>query len=138
MPAVVREGRKFAEENQNPVHLNFIDDLTQADTNDWVLFSGSLQYVEDSLISIIERLPSRPKYLLINMLPVHPEQQYVTLQNISTAFCPYRIYRAVSLMEDIQKLNGEVIDEWRNADKACVIPYHPSTLWITTTVCWFG
>ncbi|MBW0145917.1 methyltransferase, TIGR04325 family [Marinobacter arenosus] len=125
VPAVIREARKFASENSNSGHLSFIEDLAQAGANDWVLFSGSLQYVDEPLNSIIERLPYRPTYVLINMLPVHPRESYVTLQNISTAFCPYRIYGVGELFEDIQKLNGEVIDEWKNADKECVIPYHP-------------
>ncbi|MBW4936219.1 methyltransferase, TIGR04325 family [Marinobacter sp. F4206] len=124
VPAVIREARKFAAGNGNSGHLSFIDDLSQAAASDWVLFSGSLQYVEEPVSSIIERLPHRPTYILINMLPVHPREGYVTLQNISTAFCPYRIYSAAELLEDIGKLNGEVIDEWRNTDKECIIPYH--------------
>lgn len=125
VPAVIREAAKFAIENNSPPHLSFTDQLGQAGFNDWLLCSGSLQYVEDSISSIVEQLPGRPTYMLINMLPVHPKQSYVTLQNISTAFCPYRIYSAEELLEEIEKLNGEVIDEWRNADKECVIPYHP-------------
>lgn len=124
VPAVTREGRRFAAENGNPPHLSFVDDLDQSGELNWVLFSGSLQYVEESLSSIVARLPSRPTHLLINMLPVHPRESYVTLQNISTAFCPYRIYGAEDLLEEIKQLKGEVVDQWRNDDKECVIPYH--------------
>ncbi|WP_297794986.1 methyltransferase, TIGR04325 family [uncultured Marinobacter sp.] len=125
VPAVIREARKFAAENGNSAPLSFSEDLTQSTPSDWVLFSGSLQYVEDSLSSIISQLRSRPTYILINMLPVHPDKSYVTLQNISTAICPYRIHSASELLEEIEKLDGEVIDQWKNADKACQIPYHP-------------
>ncbi|MGB1951360.1 MAG: TIGR04325 family methyltransferase [Marinobacter sp.] len=124
VPAVVREARKFAMANHTAATLSFCDDLKQAPPCDWVLFSGSLQYVEDSLSSIIGQLQRRPTYILINMLPVHPATSFVTLQNIGTAFCPYKIYSAVELAAEIGKLHGEVVDHWKNADKACAIPFH--------------
>lgn len=125
VPAVLRQARAFAERNHNPAPLCFCDDLTHSGHCDWVLFSGSLQYVEEPLSAIIEKLEDRPTYILINMLPVHPEESYVTLQNISTAICPYKIYSASELLEEIQKLGGEVVDQWKNTDKACEIPYDP-------------
>lgn len=125
VPAVIDEAKRFAASLDETAQISFCEDLKQSDPNDWVLFSGSLQYVENSLSSIIEQLDARPRYILINMLPVHPRWSYVTLQNISTAFCPYRVHSASELMDEIEKLNGEVIDEWRNSDKACEIPYHP-------------
>lgn len=124
VPAVIREARQFAASNHGSERLSFYDDLSQADPCELMLFSGSLQYVEEPLSSIVGRLKSRPNYLLINMLPVHPTQAYVTLQNIGTAICPYRIYSASEIVEEVQKLGGEVIDEWKNTDKACPIPYH--------------
>lgn len=125
LPAVIKEARKLANANGNAAHLSFVEDPEKAGLNDLVLFSGSLQYIDQSISSLIERLPYRPTYLLINMLPVHPRESYVTLENISTAFCPYRIHSSDELLGEIEKVNGEVIDEWRNADKECVIPYHP-------------
>ncbi|QSP93937.1 methyltransferase, TIGR04325 family [Marinobacter salinisoli] len=126
LPVVLEEARRFAEVNNAPKTLSFCDDYKNAGPWDYVLFSGSLQYLEESLSAIILKMKAPPDRLLINMLPVHPEQSYYTLQNISTAFCPYRIYSANELMNEIDGLNGTVIDEWRNTDKRCEIPYHPS------------
>ncbi|MEX2474020.1 TIGR04325 family methyltransferase [Marinobacter sp.] len=124
VPAVIREARSFAATRSSPATLTFCDDLSQAAPCNWVLFSGSLQYVEDSLASLIGRLQDRPTYVLINMLPVHPTKSFVTLQNIGTAFCPYKIYSADELKTEINNLGGEVVDQWRNADKSCSIPFH--------------
>lgn len=124
VPAVIRAAREFARAGNSPASLTFCDDLKQASASDWVLFSGSLQYVEDSLSSLIGRLPSRPTYVLINMLPVHPGKSFVTLQNIGTAFCPYKVYSADELAAEVDRLHGEVVDQWKNADKACSIPFH--------------
>lgn len=124
VPAVIREARQFAKASNAPPALTFCDDLKQAPACDWVLFSGSLQYLEDSLSSLVGQLRTRPTYVLINMLPVHRTKSFVTLQNIGTAFCPYKIYSADELAAEVATLRGEVVDHWRNADKACSIPFH--------------
>jgi len=124
VPAVVRAARDFARVKGNPEGLTFCDELQQASDCDWVLFSGSLQYVENPLAELVGQLRSRPTYLLINMLPVHPSKSFVTLQNIGTAFCPYKIFSADELMAEIESLHGDVVDQWKNADKACAIPFH--------------
>lgn len=125
VPAVLKEAKRFAKDNDRAGMLSFCEDLETADPAEWVLFSGSLQYLDQPLSWIIRQLPARPRYILINMLPVHPQKSFVTLQNISTAFCPYRIYSASEILEEVVKLDGEVVDQWQNADKACPIPYHP-------------
>lgn len=125
VPAVIARGREWAQKHDTRGLLSFTDQLSEANGQDVFFASGSLQYLPQTLAEILARLKQAPHHLLINLLPLHPRNDYFTLQNIGTAFCPYRISAEPSFMRALTGLGYQLVDRWQNLEKACPIPFHP-------------
>lgn len=123
MPLVVEQGRKLAREKQQ-AHLDFTTEISDANACDLFFASGSLQYLEQPLSEMLAGLLVKPKYVLVNLLPLHEKYEYVTLQNIGTAFCPYKIFNRERFVQGMQDLGYCLNDGWRNAEKSCSIPFY--------------
>lgn len=124
VPEVAAAGRQLAASHAKPA-LHFTSTLADASGCDLFLASGSLQYVEQPLAQMLERLDRLPKRLLINLTPLHAQHQFVTLQNIGTAFCPYLIQQRDAFIGSLHALGYDVVDHWHNPDKRCMIPFYP-------------
>lgn len=126
VPAVIAAARKHHEQIAlTEKHLRFTDNLEDVDDIDIFLASGSLHYCKKSLSNYIRQLGARPRYLLLNKLPLIPDKSFVTLQNMGPAIAPYRIFNADEFTQEIQALGYRVRDTWSNPDVACYIPFHP-------------
>ncbi len=126
LPAVVEQGRRHAQANDARGQLSFTSDMAEADGADLLFASGSLQYLPQTLDDILLKLSAKPRWLLLNMLPIHPTQQYYTLQNIVTAYCAYRIDSRERFVNALAELGYALRDEWQNAEKSCHIAYEPA------------
>jgi putative methyltransferase (TIGR04325 family) len=62
---------------------------------------------------------------LINLLPLHPQYHYWTVQSIGTAFCPYRIQHSETFFSDLARLGYRVEDRWENLEKECWVAFEP-------------
>jgi putative methyltransferase (TIGR04325 family) len=124
VPAVAEAGRRIATE-ENARHLSFVTDFVELDGADIFLAAGVLQFVEDPLKSLREA-KRRPRHVLINTTPVHPHApSTVTLHAFGTAFCGYHLFNRDTLLSELQALGYELVDEWKNPGKQCIIPGHP-------------
>ena len=124
VPAVCRRGEKLAEES-GATALRFTDRFDGCRGHDVVFASGSLQYLQPSLAEMLIEADGRPRHLLVNLTPMHDSFDYWTLQNISTAFCPYHIVLRERFVGELVALGYRVVDRWINPDKGCLIPFHP-------------
>ncbi len=86
--SVCDEGRDYARTNDKEGKLDFVTDIKFCEGYDLFLAKGSLQYLEWELHDKLITLSKRPKYLIINMTPMHPTIKTITLNSIGTAFCP--------------------------------------------------
>ena len=123
--AVVEAGKKLAHENAEPA-LSFTTDINEANGSDILLASGSLQYLEYNISDFLSNLVSKPSHLLINLLPLHPSKEFVTIQNIGTAFCPYRVFQQDKFISSLTAINYNLVDRWDNAEKKCNLPFQES------------
>lgn len=123
LPAVVEEGRKLAAE-RGATDLAFESDLAAVPEVDVVVVAGSLQYVEDDAESLLTRIGGRPRHVIVNAAPFHPRREFVTLNNMGTAYCPYKVRRQGVFFGDLQKLGFELVEEWHHPGKSCVVPFH--------------
>lgn len=126
LPAVVEQGRRYAQTHDARGQLAFTTDVAEAGQADLLFASGSLQYLPQALDQILPTLSARPGWLLINMLPVHPTRQYYTLQNIVTAYCAYRIDSRERFVHALAEQGYRLRDEWQNAEKSCHIAFEPA------------
>jgi putative methyltransferase (TIGR04325 family) len=116
-------GQKLA--NQHRVTgLSFTSDFKDADGADLLITCGALQYIEPSLADLIDSLTVKPKHILIHRIPVYDGETYVTLQNILTSVCPYKIQNRDALITSLKALGYQLINSWKD-NRTCSIPFHP-------------
>lgn len=124
VPAVCLRGAALAGQNGIDT-LHFTDRFADCRGHDVLFASGSLQYLQPSLMEMLIEADVRPRHLLVNLTPMHDRHDYWTLQNISTAFCPYHIVVRDRFAGELTSLGYRVVDRWTNPDKRCLIPFHP-------------
>jgi putative methyltransferase (TIGR04325 family) len=120
--AVAEAGRKLADA-EGMKNLQFVSTLADAPEVDVFYASGSLQYLQPTLTELLRLLPRLPKHLLLNGTPCSADKTFYTLNNIGSAFCPYKILERDALMREITELGYSHVDAWTNPGKACVIPH---------------
>lgn len=126
VPAVAAAGRRLAQTRDHHHALEFVDSFDAAADSDLLFSSGCLQYLHESLASKLGRLPRRPRWLLLNLLPLHPELDYWTIQSIGRAFCPYHIQRVEPFFDSLKGVGYERVDVWGNAEKECHVAFDAS------------
>lgn len=130
VPAVVESGRSFAASQEKP-WPDFTVERGDGDGAEVFLAAGVLQYVEETLPELLGRYRTPPRHVLVNKTPTHPSREFVTVQHIGVACCPYRIARADSLAEQLAPLGYRLVDDWVNADLSCSIPFQSNASPIT-------
>lgn len=123
VPTVVEEGRKTARE-RGATGLRFADRLPDVDPPQLVAAVGSLQYVELSADQWLDSVPGTPEYVIVNTTPFHASDDFVTLNNIGTAYCPYRIRCAGTFFGAIEERGYRLVESWVHAGKHCRVPFH--------------
>lgn len=123
VPAVTKEGQRLADE-MGAKNLSFTSDYDSIQDADILFASGSLQYLNPSLAAMMSS-SAKPAYILVNNLPVYDGPTVYTLQNIGTAFCPYKIFNGAEFVKQLEARRYELLDTWKVPGKGCHIPYHP-------------
>lgn len=125
VPAVVAQGREVAKTMDTERRLAFADHYSAADGCDIYFSAGALQYLPTPLAEMLAQLAKRPRYLLLNLLPLHPSASFYTLQSIGLAYCPYRVMQFGEFVKGITQLGYVQRDAWENPDKRCTIAFDP-------------
>lgn len=127
VPQVVQLGRELAEKNGVGAALSFTNDVADATGHDFLLASGSLQYLQDevTLWSEVGRMSRQPRWVAVNKLPLTEGETFYTLQNIGTAYCPYRVFNSAQFLRGMTDLGYRVVDRWFNPDCSCELPLNP-------------
>lgn len=125
VPAVNASGIAHARDHDPERRLGFTASATDADGTDVLFASGSLQYLDYTLPDLLARLANPPRTLLLNLVPVHPTKGFFTVQNMGTAFCPYRISAERPFVDGIKATGYTLRDRWENLEKACRIAFEP-------------
>lgn len=124
VPAVVEVGKQKADEEKLS-NLHFITDLHDTETPDIFLGSGLLQYLDISITSLFNQLPSRPKHVIFNKVAVWDKPDIYTLENFYSGLVPYRIRNMNELTSELIMLGYEIVDEWNIPSLTHSIPTHP-------------
>jgi putative methyltransferase (TIGR04325 family) len=125
VPSVNRAGEAWALDHDPARRLRFTDDATDMDGYDLLLAAGSLQYLDYTLAEALGRLHRKPRYLLLNSVPVHPSRSYFTVQNMGVTCCPYRVSSEREFLDGLQGLGYRMQDRWENTQRHCTVPFHP-------------
>ncbi|NID14518.1 methyltransferase, TIGR04325 family [Luteibacter yeojuensis] len=125
VPAVNEAGERWAKEHDPLGRLHFADDIAGAAGADVLFAAGSLQYLRYSLADALAAMEPKPRFLLLNSVPVHMRESYFTVQNIGTACCPYRVTAEREFLGGLASLGYELRDRWENQQRSCIVPFHP-------------
>lgn len=131
VPAIVKVGAELAAElaadkvNGRPSPgLEFTSEVADAKGCDVFFAAGSLQYVDDDIAPMLQRLGGRlPPHLILNKMPVYDGESFVTVQSTGRAFHAYRIYNRAELVGSIERLGYRLVDDWTNREQHCEIPF---------------
>lgn len=119
---VANQGKKIANK-KNETRLHFTHTFDALKDTKLVFASGSLQYIEEDILKLIHKANINPEHILINMFPLNDKPDYYTINNIGTAFCPYKITNKDQFIQLMNENGYKLIDEWKNEDKYCTIPF---------------
>lgn len=122
VPAIVKAGAELAALRGTP-GLEFTSDVADGRGCDVFLSAGALQYVDESLSSILGRLRSRPRHVILNKMPLYDGESFVTVQSTGRAFHAYRIFNRAELVKSMTDLGYRVVDDWSNREQSCTIPF---------------
>lgn len=112
---VVRVGRTRATEAKaNQLHFTSSTDDIRSGALDVILSAGALHYIEGPpLWDVAEGAKSRPRNILLNKLPLHDGDEFVSLQNLgSGSFSPLHIWNRGRFVERFQNLGYSLVDTW--------------------------
>lgn len=125
LPSIVEAGIGWAAEHDHDHQLAFSRNHADADGQDILFASGSIQYLDYPFRDLIAALPHAPKHILVTMLPLHRDRSFFTVQNMGTLFCVYRIQAQAEFVAQLKELGYTVRDQWDQPDRQCEIPFHP-------------
>jgi putative methyltransferase (TIGR04325 family) len=123
VPTVTAAGEALAKE-RGKENLRFVTKPEQSDGADIFLACGALQYLEQSPAEMISAFPERPQHVLINTTPIYDGPAFVTVQNIGSAYCAYRIFNRQQLVDSLEQLGYSLVDSWQK-ERKFRIPKHP-------------
>lgn len=122
VPAIMAAGQALAA-TKGRRQLGWTTDIADADGADILLGSGSIQYIA-SLADLLATLPTKPRHLLLNRLPLYEGAQFVTLQNGGQVFYPQYVFNRRDFIHSLQALGYELVDVWKDTVDSCRIPFH--------------
>ena len=124
VPSVVSAGEMLARERGSS-DIRFVSNLERSYGADVVLACGSLQYVDKpSLAEMIAGFSVRPTHVIVNSMPVYDGAGFVTVQNIGTAYCAYRIFNRAEFVGSMEAAGYRLIHAW-SKPRSVFIPGHP-------------
>lgn len=123
VPAVARAGAEIAQREPSP-GLSFTSTLSSDIQVHTVLACGSLQFIEKGFAELLSELAALPRHLILNKLPLSDVPDYVTLQDLGPAVCPYWIFNRTKFVQSIESLGYRLVDSWTNVEFSCRIPFH--------------
>jgi putative methyltransferase (TIGR04325 family) len=123
VPSIAKAGADLAR-REGRTNIDFVSGLEDRRGADIVLSTGSLQYLETHLSDAIQQMRTWPKHLLINFIPVYDGPSFVTIQNIGTAYCAYRVFNREEFVDSLQALGYALVDSWKKP-RAFDVPSHP-------------
>ena len=66
----------------------------------------------------------RPTHVIVNSMPVYDGAGFVTVQNIGTAYCAYRIFNRAEFVGSMEAAGYRLIHAW-SKPRSVFIPGHP-------------
>jgi putative methyltransferase (TIGR04325 family) len=124
VPAIADEGARIAA-RENATNLRFVSQIADAPAADILLSAGAMHFMEESIPGLLERLPKKPRFILLNKLPVADYENTWTLHNYGPALTPNRVFNDREFIGYFESHGYRLKDRWAMEDLYLLIPFHP-------------
>lgn len=111
VPAIVRAGRARAL-REGLRGISFHDRLEQAPATGIVLASGLLQYLDEPFARLVDRLPERPRHVILNKVATREGPTVVTLEQFPGAEVPYIVRDHAGFTASLAAMGYAIRDSW--------------------------
>ena len=125
VPAVVDYGRQFARERGTQERLQFTSQFSDGDGMDLLFASGVVQYLPETLGTLLKNYRHLPKRIVVNTAAIHPVHDFFTVNSTGVAFCPYRVQTQGAFIRGLTALGYRLRESWVNTGKKLTIPHQP-------------
>lgn len=112
VPSIVAAGTALAAKKGRS-EIRFVSTLEHSPGAEILLSTGALQYLETDLSISVAAFPIRPRHVLINFIPVYDGAAFITVQNIGTAYCPYRVFNRKEFVNSLERLGYDLVASWK-------------------------
>jgi len=141
VPEVASIGRELAVARE-ATPLRFTTDLNEASaarSQDVWMSAGAIQYFEDAHpAKLLRRCERRPPHVLLNRLPLHDGDDFVTTQNLGQGcFSPVHVYNRTDFIRSIEVVGYMLRDTWDVHERGMHIPGYPERSFETFTGLYF-
>lgn len=127
LPVVCRLGREYAQK-QGATAMQFMETLDVASIADdiWIA-AGVLEFLEKtSLPDLLAQAAARPRYILLNKLPLWKGEQYVSTQNIGAgSFTAHYVFNREQFIDSVKAQGYELLDSWDVPERCYQDPLEP-------------
>jgi putative methyltransferase (TIGR04325 family) len=133
VPAIVKVGAELAKDlaadkdatrRRASPGLEFTSDVKDAKGCDVFFAAGSLQYVDEALPAMLQRIGGPlPRHIVLNKMPVYEGESFWTVQSTGRAFHAYHLYNRAELVKSVTALGYKLVDDWSNREQHCEIPF---------------
>jgi putative methyltransferase (TIGR04325 family) len=124
LPEIVKAGQALAQEQQRP-ELHFTTEFAKAEGVDIFMTSGTVQYIEQSIIEQLAGLTVKPQHLFFNRMPLCEGESFVSLQNGGLVSYPLQVRNRQAFVDSLCALGYELMDEWTIYSEPVAVPFHP-------------
>jgi putative methyltransferase (TIGR04325 family) len=125
LPRTVSTGRELAKQ-RNATKLEFTHQLANLEKYDLLLISGSMHYLEPSLLELLRGAGNRPRWVLINRVPLSQRHEFYTVQKDPHIAVGCRIEKFDSVVSGMNTLGYDLTDHWPVPDRSVSLPLFPS------------
>lgn len=124
LPETAQRGALLAE--QKRAHqIHFIQDWPSASGADILLVSGAMQYFDEPLPDMVNRLSEPPRHILINRSPMTNGRVFATAQEAGSYRVACKVYNRSDLIGGFTERGYELVDIWDCNELALSVPGHP-------------
>lgn len=124
VPSMVAAGRKRA--GSDHPSLKFFERPEDTCPCDVLLCSGVLQYSPLTIDEIINRLPRRPKMVILSRVAVHDIESFFTIENFIDVKIPSRVFGAADIEQFREKAGYTRCIRWPIPYRDFEIPFERS------------
>lgn len=126
VPASVERGRRMAAE-QGTTALSFETSLQSPLSHaDVWMAAGAIEFIEEPLDELLRLSGAAPRHILLNKLPIHDGDAFVSTQNIGGgSFAAHHVFNRAAYCAAIERRGYMLVDAWKVHERSFLVPGKP-------------